>query len=247
MRPGPASGRPEDRDIVYVVELGDRPHKLRTMITEQLFQQHHATIEATGRGSASAPPDIAVVRLGVVTQAKDPKQATAANAAAISKVLAALKNLKIPDSAIQTSGLSLQPIYEWDEQSKKAVLVGYQAEHTMTVRTAVGQAGEVYDAGVTAGANQAGGIQLMLADDTPLRREALKKATKMAVGEIQTVAESLGVALVGAIQAQVLGSGGGARPFEAGTSKDAGVETPVMGGLLEVVAQVRVVYEIKHP
>lgn len=215
------------------------------MNTQQLFQQHHATVEATGRGSASATPDVAVLRLGVVTLSKDPKQATSENAKTVNQVLAALKNLKIPDSAIQTSGLSLMPQYEWDENTKKSVLVGYRAEHMLTVKTNVENAGEVYDAGVMAGANEGGGIQLTLKDDTQLRREALIQATKRAVAEIHTVAEALGVVLTGPIQAQVVG-GGEPRPFEVMMSKsDSG--TPVMAGVVEVNTSVRVVFEIKHP
>jgi hypothetical protein len=220
-------------------------HKQRTMITQQ-SSPHHATVEATGRGSASAPPDLAMLRLGVVTLSQDPKQATSESAQAIAKVLAALKGLKVPESAIQTSGLSLQPTYEWEEASKKNVLVGYRAEHTVTVRTEVDRAGEVYDAGVAAGANEAGGIQLTLADDSLLRREALQKATKAAVAEIHAVGEALGVVLVGPIQAQVL-AGDAARPLEVMMRAADVSTTPVAAGLVEVVTQVRVVFEIKHP
>lgn len=216
------------------------------MNTQQLFQQHHATVEATGRGTASARPDVALIRLGVVTQAKTPKQATSENAQAITKVLAALKNLKVPEEAIQTSGLSLQPQYEWDEPNKKSVLVGYRAEHMLTVKTEVEKAGEIYDAGVTAGANEAGGIELTLADDSPLRKEALQKATKAAVAEIHAVGEALGVVLIGPIQAQVI-AGGGPRPLELMRAEAADTATPVAAGMVEVVTQVRVSFEIKHP
>lgn len=215
------------------------------MNTQQLFQQHHATVEATGRGTASARPDVALLRLGVVTHAKTPKEATSENAQTIAKVLAALKDMKVPEAAIQSSGLSLQPQYEWDEPNKKSVLVGYRAEHSLTVKTAVEKAGEIYDAGVTAGANEAGGIQLTLADDSPLRKEALQKATKAAVAEIHAVGEALGVVLVGPIQAQVL-AGGGPRPLDVMRATET-ADTPVAAGMVEVVTQVRVSFEIKHP
>lgn len=215
------------------------------MNTQQLFQQHHATVEATGRGTASARPDVALLRLGVVTQAKEPQQATSENAQRIAKVLAALKASKVPEEAIQTSGLSLQPQYEWDEPNKKNVLVGYRAEHTVTVKTEVERAGEIYDVGVAAGANEAGGIELMLADDSLLRREALTRATKAAVAEIHAVGEALGVVLIGPIRAQVLAEGG-ARPIEL-MRASAASDTPVAAGMVEVVTQVRVAFEIKHP
>lgn len=215
-----------------------------TMNTQQLFQQHHATVEATGRGTASARPDLALLRLGVVTQAKTPQQATSENAEKIAKVLSALKAAKVPEAAIQSSGLSLQPQYEWDEPNKKNVLVGYRAEHTLTVKTEVDKAGSIYDAGVAAGANEAGGIELRLADDSLPRREALQRATKAAVAEIHAVGEALGVVLVGPIQAQVIADGG-ARPLAMRAAETS--DTPVAAGMIEVVTQVRVAFEIKHP
>lgn len=205
----------------------------------------HAVIEATGRGVVTAQPDVALLRLGVATQAKEPNVATDENAKIMAKVIAAIKQAGIPEDQIQTAGLSLQPVYEWDEPNRRNVLTGYRAENNVSVRTPLERAGKVYDAGIQAGANEAGGIVFTIRDDSTYRRAALVEATRLAVDEIQTVAKALQVSLAGPVQAQVLVDGG-QRPFEA-TLRKADVETPILPGQLEIVELVRVVYAIARP
>lgn len=211
----------------------------------QTMNPHHAVIEATGRGVVTAQPDIAVLRLGVATQSKEPGAATEENAKIVMKVVAAIRQAGVAEEQIQTSGLSLQPIYEWDEPTRRNVLQGYRAENNLTVRAAIDRAGAVYDAGVRAGANEAGGLVFTVEDDSHYRQAALAAATRQAVEEIETVAATLRVGLIGPVQAQVL-IDGGPRPLEVNL-RTAAADTPILPGQLEIVEQVRVVFEISHP
>src|SRR6266851_3851449 len=69
------------------------------------------TITVTGSADVKAVPDQAVVQLGVTTRASTAQAAMAMNNAAMNQVVAALKQLGIPDTNIQTSSVSLNPIY----------------------------------------------------------------------------------------------------------------------------------------
>lgn len=201
------------------------------------------TIEATGRSVVRARPDVAVLELAVVTEAKKPGEAVQENAARMTKVIAAVKAQKIPESAIQTSALRLQPLYKWDEGQQIHFLAGYVATNAITVYTPVDTAGSVYDAGVEAGANGAGGIVFTVTDDRKYRREALAQATKQAVEEIHAVAKALGAGLAGPMQAQVLFDSQ-PQPYQLSLEK-AAADTPVMPGRVEIGARVRVTYTIK--
>lgn len=195
----------------------------------------------------SAKPDVALLRLGVTTEAKKPADAAKQNAERMTAVIEAVKALGIPEEDIQTWGLRLQPMLKWDEKNQKQILLGYRADNVITLNTPVERAGEVYDAGIQAGANTAGGILFSLQDETKYRRDALSLATKRAVEEIEVVAKTVGATLIGPVQAQVLSSGGYPRPYGLAFDKAAGVETPVMPGQIEIDAQVRVVFAIKRP
>jgi uncharacterized protein YggE len=202
------------------------------------------TIEATGRGVVRAKPDVAVLELAVVTEAKKPADAIEENAARMNQVIEAVRAQKIPESAIQTSTLRLQPLYKWNEDAQNHFLVGYLATNAITVRAPIDAAGPVYDAGVTAGANGAGGILFTVTDDRKYRREALSLATKHAVEEIHAVAKTLGAHLSGPMQAQVLFDSQ-PQPYQLALEKAAASDTPVMPGRVEISARVRVVYTIK--
>ncbi|MDC0666482.1 SIMPL domain-containing protein [Nannocystis radixulma] len=206
------------------------------------------TIEATGKGVVRAKPDVAVLKLGVTTQAEKPAEAVDQNAKRMSKVIAAVKAQGIPDTAIQTSELQLDRVTKWDEDLQTDVLVGYRATNVITVRSPVDTAVKVFDAGVAAGANTAGGLAFAVDDEKKYRREALAQATKVAVEDIEAVAKALGVNLDAVVQAEVMEA---TEPplyesqFFAMDHELAA--TPIVPGQLEITSRVRVRYTIKVP
>src|SRR5688572_11504142 len=70
------------------------------------------TLEITGEGRIDVKPDVAVVRLGVVTEGSTAEEATAKNAQKMSEVVERLLRLEIPRDDIKTTGLNLYPIYQ---------------------------------------------------------------------------------------------------------------------------------------
>ena len=204
------------------------------------------TIEATGKGVVRAKPDAAVLKLGVTTQAEKPAEAVDQNAKLMTKVIKAVKAQNIPESAIQTSELQLDRVTKWDEDTQTDVLVGYRATNVITVRTPVGTAVAVFDAGVAAGANTAGGLAFTVTDEEKFRRDALTQATKAAIEEADAVAKALGVALGTPTRAQVVESTEPPLYEQHFMGMDHELAaTPIIPGQLEITAHVRVVVAIK--
>src|SRR5207253_881492 len=69
------------------------------------------TITVTGSGTITAVPTRAQFSFGVTSVGKTASQALAANAAAMQKVIAALKDAGIAAEDIQTQAVSLEPRY----------------------------------------------------------------------------------------------------------------------------------------
>jgi len=121
------------------------------------------TISAEGR--VTRAPDLAGFTAGVVSQGKTASEALAANSADMSRVIAALKRAGIADKDIQTSNLSLNPVYAPQRNLPDGTIdppqpriVGYQAQNTVSVRQRnLKDFGKVIDTLVTAGANQVNG------------------------------------------------------------------------------------------
>ncbi len=71
-------------------------------------------ISVSGTGKVTIKPDVADVSLGVQTQRDTAKAARDAAAQTMNSVLAALKSLGIADDDIQTSMLSINPVYDYN-------------------------------------------------------------------------------------------------------------------------------------
>lgn len=158
------------------------------------------TIIVSGTGTASSRPEMVVVYLSVITKGETASDAQRLNAEKAAAVVDALKVAGVTEAQMETTGYSLQPIYEWNEELKRSVLVGYECKNSIKVSLEeLGRGGEIADLAVSAGANEVSSISFTLKPETieRLRLEALAKAVKEAKSKVDVVAETAGVKLVG--------------------------------------------------
>ncbi|MGO7990167.1 SIMPL domain-containing protein [Rhizobium leguminosarum] len=157
-------------------------------------------ISVTGDGESSVAPDMAVVNLAVVKQAKTAREALDENNKAMNDVLAALKSGGIAERDLQTSGFSIQPQYNYpqpvDGHQPPPQLIGYQTINSVTVRLRdLAKLGAVIDQSVTLGINQGGEIQFTNDKPDAAIEEARKAAVADAVKRAKTLSEAAGVKL----------------------------------------------------
>ena len=108
-------------------------------------------ITVFGTGSANVTPDRASFSFGTVSQAATANAALTASSQSVARVVAALKKAGVAQADIQTSDVSLSP--RMNDSNNE--IVGYTASNTVTATIKkLGDAGDVVDAAVTAGANQ---------------------------------------------------------------------------------------------
>jgi len=159
-----------------------------------------AVIKVSGEGRATTAPDMAILQLSVVRDAKTAREALDANNKAMTEVLAALRQAGIADRDLQTSGFSINPQYHYppsdDGGSRPPELVGYQIVNGVTVRVRdLLKLGEVIDSSVSLGVNQAGGIEFTNDKPDAVITEARKAAVADAIGKARVLAEAAGVSL----------------------------------------------------
>jgi uncharacterized protein len=131
------------------------------------------TITVQGTGIVTTVPDRAQFSFGVSTTGKTARQALAANAARMNRVIAALKAQGIASADIQTAEISLSP----NTNQSGSTIIDFGASNTVTVNAKdIAKAGSIVDAAVGAGANLAGGPTLTPSDQALLTRRALGKA-----------------------------------------------------------------------
>jgi uncharacterized protein YggE len=159
-----------------------------------------AVITVTGEGHAAIAPDMAVVTLTVVQQAKAAQDALDQNNKAMGAVLATLKESGIAERDLQTSGFSIQPQYTYpndkDGHNQPPVLNGYQVTNGLTVRVRdLSKLGGLLDQAVKLGINQGGDIQFTNDKPDTVLEDARKKAVADAAAKAKTLTDAAGVKL----------------------------------------------------
>src|SRR5436305_3367285 len=213
------------------------------------------TLIVSGSGQARVAPDVATVRLGVVAQAPTARAVQDQVNRTAKAVLDAIRKVGIPAEEIQTSGLSLSPLYAQNRQGTETQaprITGYQANNTVSVRvTDLAKVGPVIDAGLGAGANTLEGVDFGLRNDEAARAQALADAARAARAKAETLAKALGVHLGEILE--VAEGGVSVQPPPSprfGVSRMAMAEsmapTPVSAGQVGVEASVTIRYRISQ-
>jgi uncharacterized protein len=205
------------------------------------------SISVNGVGRVKAEPDVADISLGVTKQGDDAASASQEAATVMDAVVKALLGAGIAETDIQTTSISLNPIYDWDNDPP--TIEGWEAGNmvNVTVRD-VATVGDVVDAATAAGATNINGITFRVDDATAAEAEARDAAVADARAKADQLAAAAGVTITGVIS---ISESGGQAPqpiyFErtmAMAAGDAMAETPVMPGQVELSITVMVQYEI---
>jgi len=239
--------------------MGGNPVRIAPVATAVLLalavpaaaQDNPPTLSASGEGVENAAPDMAVVTLGVLSQAPTAREALDGNNADMDKVIQAVRGQAIADKDISTTGFSINPVYSRPPQPRageepaEPKIVAYQVSNQIRIVVRdIDKTGAVVDSAVTAGANQAGSINFDIDDRQSLADKAIAAAIADARRKAELMAEAAGVRLVRVLN--VSANEGGGRPMFRLEARDAAAAppVPVMGGELSVSANAQISWEI---
>jgi hypothetical protein len=208
-------------------------------------------ISAAGNAQVEAVPDQATVRIGIIRQSGTAKDAQEQASGIGQAILKAIGTVGIPAERIQTSRLTISPVYAQTKagNGENPRITGFSAANAITVTLDnLALIGPVVDAGLDNGANQLEGVQFQLKNDGPAREQALRLAVAEAKGKASAMAEALQVTLGPLIE--VSESGISVVPLDerfagvATLAARASTPTPISAGQLEITASVVVRYAI---
>jgi uncharacterized protein YggE len=205
----------------------------------------------SGQGKVTAVPDVAILNLGIQAQELSVAQAQAEAAAAMDKVVQALKDQGVAEKDIQTQNFSIQKLTRWDNDKQVQVLLGYQVTNTVTAKVRqVDKAGSVIDAVAAAGGDLTivNNIGFTVDDPSPYQAQARQKAVADAQARAQQLADNAGVTLgsptyitentyfPGPIyRSAAMDATGGAAPVP---------ETSISPGEIDITSNVQIAYSI---
>lgn len=199
-------------------------------------------VVTTGEGVVRRAPDRAWVTIAAESHAQTPQDAQRANADAMAAVIAKIKDAGIPAEAIQTTGVNLQP--EYDYANGHQTLRDYVARNEVQVRVdTLASLGGVIAAAVGGGATNVSGVRFDLQNRDAIERDALRRAVADARARADAAAAgaSLRVDRVVRIEEERIASG--PQPVVRGVmamqrADAAQPAVPVEAGEIEVRARV---------
>jgi len=164
------------------------------LISQQLDTRRMVSVE--GEAEALATPDMATISIGVVSEGKVAVDVQRDNADRIRKVLAALGKLGIESKDVQTTTVSLEPIYNWRPEGKRE-FVRYQMRNSVVVTVRdLAKVSSVITVGVDQGGNEVGsisfGLSTLQAVRDSVRIAACKNAQRKALDMATAVGAKLG-------------------------------------------------------
>lgn len=152
-------------------------------------------LEVEGVGRLKVKPDIAIMRLGVVTENIDVKVAQEENRIKSNQLIDQLIALGIARDDIETASYTVVPRYHSNLQEK--VLKEYEVSHifSVTVRD-LEKAGLILDAAFEKGANAAENPVFKITNEGAFQLQALKAAVQDATQKAKAMAGAMGVTIL---------------------------------------------------
>jgi uncharacterized protein YggE len=210
-------------------------------------------LSVSGEGIVHGAPDIALITLGVVSEAATARESLAANNQSMERILTALKQSGIESRDLQTSGFSVEPIYSQpprdfdNSQPFVAEIVGYRVRNNIDLRIRdLSKVGSLLDQVVTLGANSISGPSFTVDDPKPLQDEARREAVADALRKGKLLADAAGIQL-GQVFRIDEGYAQPPQPLAAGAMmrmEAAPSSVPIEGGELTFQAQVSVSWKL---
>ncbi|PIT90476.1 MAG: hypothetical protein COU22_01965, partial [Candidatus Komeilibacteria bacterium CG10_big_fil_rev_8_21_14_0_10_41_13] len=146
--------------IVLLVVAGLIAMGIISLIRERIVNPYRYQISFTAEGTAFIKPDIAQITLGVKTE-RQPKAVDAVkeNTKMMNEIISVIKEQGVEEKDIKTTSYNLNPAYDYEPQSGRSVLRGYEIYQNVTVKIRdLDKIGAIIEASTGAGANQVGNI-----------------------------------------------------------------------------------------
>lgn len=182
--------------VAYLLGSADDGPGTAAVAVEQTDDQPR-TVVMTGTGKASVVPDQLSFSVSVNITRPDVSDAMEASNQAMARVLASLKDYDVTKKEMQTTGLSIDPVYRYYNYAPPEI-TGYRVGQSARVTVKdLAKAGKAITATVRAGGNavRVRNISLGIGDRDAVLEEARDLAVEQATAKARQYADTTGQAL----------------------------------------------------
>jgi uncharacterized protein YggE len=214
-----------------------------TAFAEEQKVQRSITVSATG--AVYADPDQARISTGVISDAPTAREALSANSAAMKKVIAEMKAKGVEAKDIQTSSFNVEAVTAYGKDGQAPRITGYRVVNQVSVLARdLTKLGDTLDALVTAGANQASGLEFVVSTAESLKDDARKLAMENALRRAKLLATAGGAEIGDIMQISEDVVHEGPRPFAMARAAKA-ESVPIEAGTSMLEARVTATWALK--
>jgi len=206
------------------------------------------TFSVSGEGKEVVVPNIAKIRIGVISEGLDLTTLQKENSEKMNRIINFLKEKGIDEKDIQTENYSVTPKYDYSKSTYR--IVGYTISQDLKVKVRdLSNIGEILSQAVNYGANNVSGPNFTVDDKEVYLEKAREKAIKNAKEKAEKIAKTVGFRLgkiVSIIESSLyepypvmlkeIGVGGESLPV---------FQPQIQPGSQEIKVQVTITYEIK--
>lgn len=211
------------------------------------FVDTRRLVRVTGVAEVKLTPDRATVSIGVETEGLDVGKLKAQNDSRVREILSSLSKLKITSTNIQTSRLSIEPVYNY--QDGRQELLRYKMRNVVTIRIVdLSQVEDVINAGVAGGSNLLDGLSFYSSRETEIQDSLRIEATRNARTRAAAMAQAAGAGIGKVVSLEDNVSYQPAymrKSYMMAERASADQGTPVEAGELTLQATVNAVFEIE--
>ncbi len=204
------------------------------------------TFSVSGEGKEIVIPNIAEIRIGLISEGKDLIELQKENSEKFNKVINFLKSQGIEEKDISTENYSITPKYKYGQVAE---IVGYTINQSFSVKIRdLRKIGEILSGAVQNGANNIYGPNFTIDDEKIYLDKAREKAIKEAKEKAEKIAKTAGFRLGKIVN---ITESSGLLPYAIfpkgiGAGEQGGIGTPqIETGSQEIKILVTLTYEIK--
>jgi hypothetical protein len=152
------------------------------------------TFSVSGEGKEIVVPNIAEIRIGVISEGKDLAALQKENSEKMNKIISFLKEKGIDEKDIQTENYLVTPKYDYSKPPYR--IVGYTINQDLKVKVRdLSKIGEILSQAVNYGANNVYGPNFTVDDKEVFLEKAREKAIKNAKEKAEKIAKTTGFRL----------------------------------------------------
>jgi len=214
--------------------------------TTQPDQTNQRTITVSGQGQVQVQPDMAMVTLGVETEADTAADALSQNSEQMQQVISTTVDAGIEEADIQTQGINLFPVYSQGTDTSSPTLTGFRARNVVQITARdLDNLGALLDDIVSAGGNSIDGIQFEVSNRDAVESDARTAAMENAREKATQLAELADAELGQVLTLNETGFSTPAPFTTARVADEAAASVPVQAGTQSINYTINVTWELQ--